>query len=183
LPHPCLTSSGLMILGDQRKKGWAEEGSSEMLRQRHTTRLLPASGNAHHFQGVAPVAEVDHSTINRWVIKCSPQLEEAFHRRKRLVWVKHREGNVLKNQAYGERLRASPLNPMESGCHPPRKKTVANRGQPWHYIRLWSIASPLPSSSPGRSFIAVVAFSQPCGHPRLLVSPSRATLHLLGKQP
>ena len=28
---------------------------------------------------------VDHSTINRWVIKYSPQLEEAFHRRKRPV--------------------------------------------------------------------------------------------------
>jgi putative transposase len=29
---------------------------------------------------------VDHATINRWVIKYSPQLEEAFHRRKRSVW-------------------------------------------------------------------------------------------------
>jgi hypothetical protein len=31
---------------------------------------------------------VDHSTINRWVIKYSPQLEEAFHRRppERLGW-------------------------------------------------------------------------------------------------
>jgi putative transposase len=28
---------------------------------------------------------VDHSTINRWVIKYSPQLEEAFHHRKRPV--------------------------------------------------------------------------------------------------
>jgi transposase-like protein len=34
--------------------------------------------------------EVDHSTINRWVIKYSPQLEEAFHRRKRPVWVSWR---------------------------------------------------------------------------------------------
>jgi putative transposase len=33
---------------------------------------------------------VDHSTINRWVIKYSPQLEEAFHRRKRPVWVSWR---------------------------------------------------------------------------------------------
>jgi putative transposase len=33
---------------------------------------------------------VDHSTINRWVIKYSPQLEAAFHRRKRLVWVSWR---------------------------------------------------------------------------------------------
>src|SRR5882762_7790642 len=30
---------------------------------------------------------VDHSTVNRWVITDSPQLEEAFHRRKRPVWV------------------------------------------------------------------------------------------------
>src|SRR5262249_5322646 len=33
---------------------------------------------------------VDHSTINRWVIKYSPQLEEAFHRRKQPVWVSWR---------------------------------------------------------------------------------------------
>jgi transposase-like protein len=30
---------------------------------------------------------VDHSTVNRWVVKYSPQLEEAFHHRKRLVWI------------------------------------------------------------------------------------------------
>jgi putative transposase len=29
---------------------------------------------------------VDHSTINRWVLQYAPQLEEAFHRRKRPVW-------------------------------------------------------------------------------------------------
>ena len=34
--------------------------------------------------------EVDHSTIQRWVIKYSPQLEEAFHRRKRPVWMSWR---------------------------------------------------------------------------------------------
>jgi transposase-like protein len=33
---------------------------------------------------------VDHSTINRWVVKYSPQLEEAFHRRKRSVWLSWR---------------------------------------------------------------------------------------------
>lgn len=33
---------------------------------------------------------VDHSTVNRWVVKYSPQLEEAFHRRKRPVWVSWR---------------------------------------------------------------------------------------------
>ncbi len=30
---------------------------------------------------------VDHSTVNRWVITYSPQLEEAFHRCKRSVWI------------------------------------------------------------------------------------------------
>ena len=34
--------------------------------------------------------EVDHATINRWVIKYSPLLEEAFHRRKRPVWISWR---------------------------------------------------------------------------------------------
>jgi putative transposase len=33
---------------------------------------------------------VDHSPIHRWVIKYSPQLEDAFHRRKRPVWVSWR---------------------------------------------------------------------------------------------
>lgn len=33
---------------------------------------------------------VDHSPVNRWVVKCSPQLEAAFHRRKRPVWVSWR---------------------------------------------------------------------------------------------
>jgi len=33
---------------------------------------------------------VDHSTVNRWVLKYSPQLEEAFHRRKRPVWMSWR---------------------------------------------------------------------------------------------
>jgi putative transposase len=34
--------------------------------------------------------EVDHSTMNRWVIKYSPQLEEVFHRRKRPMWINWR---------------------------------------------------------------------------------------------
>jgi putative transposase len=33
---------------------------------------------------------VDHATIQRWVVKYSPQLEEAFLRRKRPVWVSWR---------------------------------------------------------------------------------------------
>ena len=34
--------------------------------------------------------DVDHATINRWVIKYSPQLEQAFHRHKRTVWTSWR---------------------------------------------------------------------------------------------
>src|SRR6266498_1873281 len=49
------------------------------LSTRHVEELM-------HERGV----NVDHSTINRWVIKYSPQLEEAFHRRKRPVWVSWR---------------------------------------------------------------------------------------------
>jgi transposase-like protein len=30
---------------------------------------------------------VDHSTVNRWVITYSPQLEEAFHRHKRPIGI------------------------------------------------------------------------------------------------
>jgi putative transposase len=33
---------------------------------------------------------VDHATIHRWVLKYSPQLEAAFHRRKRSVWTSWR---------------------------------------------------------------------------------------------
>jgi putative transposase len=33
---------------------------------------------------------VDHSTVSRWVTKDSPPLEEAFHRRKRPVWISWR---------------------------------------------------------------------------------------------
>jgi transposase-like protein len=33
---------------------------------------------------------VDHATLQRWVAKYSPLLEEAFHRRKRPVWVSWR---------------------------------------------------------------------------------------------
>ena len=49
------------------------------LSTRHVEELMEERG-----------VEVDHSTINRWVIKYSPQLEEAFHRRKRHVGVSWR---------------------------------------------------------------------------------------------
>jgi transposase-like protein len=49
------------------------------LSTRHVEELMEERGVA-----------VDHSTINRWVIKYSPQLEDEFHRRKRSVWVSWR---------------------------------------------------------------------------------------------
>ena len=49
------------------------------LSTRHVEELMAERG-----------VEVDHATINRWVIKYSPLLEEAFHRRKRPMWVSWR---------------------------------------------------------------------------------------------
>jgi len=49
------------------------------LSTRHVEELMEERG-----------VEVDHATMNRWVIKYSPQLEEAFQRRKRPVWVSWR---------------------------------------------------------------------------------------------
>jgi putative transposase len=49
------------------------------LRTRHVEELMEERG-----------VELDHATINRWVIKYSPLLEETFHRRKRPVWVSWR---------------------------------------------------------------------------------------------
>src|SRR5918992_2115667 len=49
------------------------------LSTRHVEELMEERG-----------VELDHATINRWVVKYSPLLEEAFHRRKRPVWVSWR---------------------------------------------------------------------------------------------
>ena len=49
------------------------------LSTRHVEELMEERG-----------VDVDHSTINRWTIKYSPFLEEAFHRRKRPVWMSWR---------------------------------------------------------------------------------------------
>jgi putative transposase len=49
------------------------------LSTRHVEELMEERG-----------VEVDHATVNRWVIKYSPLLEEAFHRRKRPVWLSWR---------------------------------------------------------------------------------------------
>ena len=49
------------------------------LSYRHVEELMEERG-----------VSVDHATINQWVVKYSPQLEEAFHRRKRPVWISWR---------------------------------------------------------------------------------------------
>jgi transposase-like protein len=49
------------------------------LSTRHVEELMEERG-----------VELDHATINRWVIKYSPQIEETFHCRKRPVWVSWR---------------------------------------------------------------------------------------------
>lgn len=49
------------------------------LSTRHVEELMQERG-----------VSVDHSTINRWVVRYSPQLEQAFHRRKRPVWISWR---------------------------------------------------------------------------------------------
>jgi putative transposase len=46
------------------------------LSTRHVEELLQERG-----------VSVDHATITRWVQRYSPQLEQAFHRRKRPVWI------------------------------------------------------------------------------------------------
>jgi len=49
------------------------------LSYRHVEELLEERG-----------VPIDHATIQRWVVKYSPLLEEAFHRRKHSVWVSWR---------------------------------------------------------------------------------------------
>ena len=49
------------------------------LSYRHVEELMEERG-----------VSVDHATINRWVVKYSPQLEAAFHRCKRPVWISWR---------------------------------------------------------------------------------------------
>ena len=49
------------------------------LSYRHVEELMQERG-----------VSVDHSTVNRWVLKYSPQLEKAFHRRKCPVWTSWR---------------------------------------------------------------------------------------------
>jgi transposase-like protein len=52
---------------------------ADPLSYRHVEELMEERG-----------VPIDHATIQRWVVKYSPQLEEVFHRRKRPVWVSWR---------------------------------------------------------------------------------------------
>jgi transposase-like protein len=63
------------------------------LSYRHVEELMEERG-----------VDVDHATINRWVVKCSPQLEAAFHRRKRSVWISGRLDETYM-RVKGERSR------------------------------------------------------------------------------
>ena len=50
---------------------------------------------------------IDHATIQRWVVKYSPLLEEAFHRRKRPVLGQLADGRDLHQ---GQRAMVLPLS-------------------------------------------------------------------------
>jgi putative transposase len=52
---------------------------ADPLSDRHVEELMQERG-----------VSVDHATVNRWVVKYAPQLEEEFHRRKRPVWLSWR---------------------------------------------------------------------------------------------
>ena len=84
------------------QRSFLKEGDDGGELQRCT---FPPRGNSHGSPVVSGVSakhaprrrthgrtgvKVDHSTINRWVVKYSPQLEQEFHRRKRPVWVSWR---------------------------------------------------------------------------------------------
>ena len=45
---------------------------------------------------------VDHTTIPRWVVQYSPLLEEAFHCRKRPVWVSWRRDETYLKKVKGQ---------------------------------------------------------------------------------
>jgi putative transposase len=77
------------------------------LSTRHVEELMEERG-----------VELDHATINRWIIKYSPQLEEAFHRRKRPVWVNWRAELAYGRDIYQGEGRVALF---VSGCGQARK--------------------------------------------------------------
>jgi transposase-like protein len=102
------------------------------LSYRHVEELMEERG-----------VSVDHATIQRWVVKYSPQMEEAFHRRKRPVWVSWRMDETyikIKGQWYYlyravdkiflSYLTPDPLSATERGrgprCPPPKRAGVGS---------------------------------------------------------
>ena len=81
------------------------------LSYRHVEELLEERG-----------VPIDHATIQRWVVKYSPLLEEAFHRRKRPVWVSWRmDETYIKVKGHWYYLyRAVDKTGQSSGTRRPR---------------------------------------------------------------
>jgi DDE domain/Putative transposase len=61
------------------RRKWQRWYVAYPLSYRHVEELMEERG-----------VPVDHATIQRWVVKYNPQLETAFHCRKRPVWVSWR---------------------------------------------------------------------------------------------
>jgi transposase-like protein len=62
---------------------------------------------------------IDHAPIQRWVVKYSPLLEEAFHRRKRAVWVSWRmDETYIKVKGHWYSLDRGVRNFQGNGLHP-----------------------------------------------------------------
>src|SRR5215510_14101957 len=75
---------------------------------------------------------VDHATIQRWVVKYSPLLEEAFHRRKRSVWVSWRMDETVVSKS-----------PTEAGVGGDRgADALFCCGKPLGAGRSWGLAVP-----------------------------------------
>jgi hypothetical protein len=87
------------------------------LSYRHVEELLEERG-----------VPLDHATIQRWVVKYSPLLEEAFHRRKRPVWVSWRmdETYIKVKGHWWPRSRRRPLSATQHHL------TTALVGISWH---------------------------------------------------
>jgi putative transposase len=76
------------------------------LSYRHVEELMEERG-----------VSVDHATIQRWVVKYSPPLEEAFHRRKRPVWISWRMDETY------IRVRGQWRSLYRAGMQPARRLT------------------------------------------------------------
>ena len=69
---------------------------------------------------------VDHATIQRWVVKYSPLLEAAFHRRKRSVWLSWRmDETYIKDHAWLTEQVAASREEMARGQGIPHAQAMA----------------------------------------------------------